>query len=228
MESVKYSDRKTSFTHRIGEGEFGSVYRYDDIVIKKYFRNYATGGHIKEDIFYTLKDINSKTFMDLIDCSITTVESKGLDYGKKVIRAYSSKYVKKSNKKSIDMPMDYTINSIYEMFKLIKIFNELGIRIEDTFGDNLIVTDENIVIIDPDFYSFDKRLDIMKNLEGLNRYISELWCNEYGISQEDEVARFNMNKFFYKESYENYMKEMCKILNEKTPRDIIKKTLHKK
>lgn len=229
MENVKYSEMKTRFLPRLGEGTFGTTYKYGDIVIKRYFTNETAAGHIKEDVFDRLKDIKEKSFIDLIDCSYSQMTHFCSDYGKRVISAYSSKYISKIHKKSIDMPVDYTINSLKELLKLAKRINELNIKMEDTFGDNLIIGKDNIVVIDPDLYEIDEILDDLENLKGINNYISDLWCLEYGIKETDDISCKEIRSLFFDYSYDDYLKVMSERLNEfTTPRRLIRKTLKEK
>ena len=207
MENIKYSERKTSITHMIGEGHYGIAYKYGDVVIKKYFDNRTANGHIKADMFDSLKEVKEKAFIDLIDCSCSTIQHFD-GYEQKVISAYSSKYINKTKRKSIDMPMDYTLNSLYELYKVANILNDMGIKMNDESYDNLIVSKDNIVIIDPDYYAFDKRLVAVNNIISINEYIIDLWCHEYGIKEEDDVSRFLISKIFYDKCSDDYLINM--------------------
>jgi 5-methylthioribose kinase len=125
----------------------------------------------------------------------------------------------------IDMPMDYTINTLYEFDKIIKFLNKEKILIGDSHAGNVIITDDNLVIIDPDYYEFNDKAS-RRNRELINFYITDLWAIEYGLyNYFDKKA---LNDILYKGYMQDYLKENIKRLDEKTPRDLIEKTLRKR
>ena len=99
--------------------------------------------------------------MELIDYSSVIcknpMDSLAISFpSRKIVRAYSYKYIEESPIKSIDLPIEYSLRSLYELNKFIKELNKRGIQIVDAHGSNCIPSKNNIVIIDPDSYMLSR------------------------------------------------------------------------
>ena len=229
MEIYNYSELDKSV---LGEpinpdkGSRGDVYRYGDIAIKKYRNVSYDCDNIQLDMFENLREIQLPAFVELIDCTTEVVEDERETYDiygrpnkREVVSAYSSRFYETSDEFMIDKPMDYTLNSLYEFKKLVEELNKKDIVIADSHGENLIVTDNNIVIIDPDFYRKHKNPDKI-NQKRVKEYLRELWLDEYDREFETEYVIKNLLKGSIDETIDR-----IKSSNESTPRKLLAREL---
>ena len=106
---MKYSELDVTNLEKIGSGTYGSVYKHEDVAIKKY-DDITKPGCIEPKMFARLKRINCPAFINLIDCSYEFVNLFNVPNRK--VSSYSSKYVEGIHEMMIDLPMDYTLNSL--------------------------------------------------------------------------------------------------------------------
>ena len=224
-----YSGREVYASHYLDEGDYGATYIYDDIVIKKYCNNNSVDGHIKPGIVEKIKEIDNPAFIKLLDCTYGTIHHYDR-YEEPIIKAYSSKFVERisDKEKVIDMPMEYTINSIYELTKVAERLTLMGIRMNDEHCKNIIPTKDNLVVIDPDNYFFGNRHIGLFNMLSINDYITDLWCDEYGIYDPQDVNRQAIDFYLEIDTTDGYMEFIQNKLNEKTPRDLMERVLKRK
>jgi tRNA A-37 threonylcarbamoyl transferase component Bud32 len=141
-----------------------------------------------------------------------------------MITAYSYDYIKTINKKMIDLPMDYTLSSMYELKKFVEFLNNNNVLICDSSAANCLVTEDKLVVIDPDHYEINNKCE-EENLKEMNLYLVDLWCEEYGLKSKDDIEL--ISKQFYDKNIDLYLYKMAMKLTEKTPREFITKTLKK-
>ncbi len=219
MEEINYSKMSTMDLEELGTGLHATVYKYKDIAIKAYNNSNVV---ITKEIFEALKEIKLNAFLDLIDCAYYPYFCLEDEY----IKSYSYKYVDKSDTKCIDMPLEYTLNSLYELEKVMKRLNELKIKIIDAHGGNCIPTNDNIVIIDPDRFEFSSTSVEINNLKQIKRYVYDLWINECEHKLNNAESTMIMH-MFDNESIDECITNFSKKVREKTPRDVIDKCLSK-
>ena len=98
------------------------------------------------------------------------------------------------------------------------------VAIRDAHGENVLVTENGLVVIDPDMYYSSPEVH-NTNLQNVNEYIVDLWGDEYGLSYGDKENRNKIRELFYYTDVDSYIDMMIPRLNEKTPRDLIEKVL---
>lgn len=229
MEIYNYSELDNSVLGKPinpDKGSRGDVYRYGDIAIKKYRSVSYDCDNIQLDMFENLREIQLPAFVELIDCTTEVAEDERETYDiygrpnkREVVSAYSSRFYETSDEFMIDKPMDYTLNSLYEFKKLVEELNKKDIVIADSHGENLIVADNNIVIIDPDFYRKHKNPDKI-NQKRVKEYLRELWLDEYDREFETEYVIKNLFKGSIDETIDR-----IKSSNESTPRKLLAREL---
>lgn len=209
---------------KLCESTFAKMYINEGTLIKKYRAEADYYSRLDLDVFNKLCELDSPCFINLKDCYTSTVTMPRDGKEKEVINAYTSDFIRKKITKTIDMPMEYTLETLYEFKKIVEFLNNNSIVIVDECAKNCIVSKNGIVIVDPDFFKLDS-LAYKFNLSHINTYIIDLWCNEYGIY--DLGGYRDLEKLFYKKSTEDYYEVMKERLDEKTPREVIKKHLKK-
>ena len=139
------------------------IYRYKDIIIKKYW--YCTELAISDDVFDILHTIDNKHLINLYELfTIISDEEYEQKYKsflhKKFSKdGYTAKYYQQDSINPILEKSYYLIKNIDELKELIDILSNYHILMEDTKIENSIIQKGQIVIIDPDYYKLSN-LDI--------------------------------------------------------------------
>ena len=134
-----------------GHGKCGTVYKYnDDLCIKIYNRG-IDFDHclLNTDIYEDLKKIKSD---NLVDIKMALYKDKE---NKSITDAYLLTYYEEKYDDFLEIYTDYLLYNLEEIFKLIKEISIFKIRLHDLKRENLILTKNNIVLIDPDRWYFD-------------------------------------------------------------------------
>ena len=215
----------------IGEGLYGEVYKHGNIAIKRFYDTYYGDNNIDIEMFNKLKEINNRCFIDLLDCDtkvngISTIylpNNRKIKKEKVIVTSYSSRFIEESKVKSIDKNVDYTLESLYEMMKLLQELNNKGIIIWDAHGDNCIASDNEIVIIDPDQYKFSEDTEII-NLRRIKDYVSDLWRKEL-FGDKRSIEYFELKNILFKGSLDETINNIKHEVGNKTPREYLDKKL---
>lgn len=146
-----------------GHGKCGTVYKYnDDLCIKIYNRG-IDFDHclLNTSIYDDLKTIKSD---NLVDIKMALYKDKE---NKSITDAYLLTYYEEKYDDFLEIYTDYLLYNLEEIFKLIKEISIFKIRLHDLKRENIILTKDNIVLIDPDrwYYKFK---DSEKEIEKLN------------------------------------------------------------
>lgn len=146
-----------------GHGKCGTVYKYnDDLCIKIYNRG-IDFDHclLNTDIYEDLKKIKSD---NLVDIKMALYKDKE---NKSITDAYLLTYYEEKYDDFLEIYTDYLLYNLEEIFKLIKEISIFKIRLDDLKRENIILTKDNIVLIDPDrwYYNF---LSSIESVEKLN------------------------------------------------------------
>ena len=221
---LKSKDGMVDFPNaeEIGHGFFATVFKKDDIVIKKYRDDLLSASNLIDvDMFYDLQGISSEAFIDLKDIYVFDKEYETTSV--EIPSGYTSGYIETIDKKCIDLPMYYSLNSLKMIREFIDELNKKKISIFDNNHKNVIPSKNGLVIIDPDLYSYGKDVEDYNNTESIY-YLIDLWCHEFGI--ED---------FYYKMIVSEYVEkrlngtiqcdDLTDKLPEETPRELLKKIL---
>ena len=134
-----------------GHGKCGTVYKYnDDLCIKIYNRG-IDFDHclLNTNIYEDLKKIKSD---NLVDIKMALYKDKE---NKSITDAYLLTYYEEKYDDFLEIYTDYLLYNLEEIFKLIKEISIFKIRLHDLKRENLILTKNNIVLIDPDRWYFD-------------------------------------------------------------------------
>ena len=145
-----------------GHGKCGTVYKYnDDLCIKIYNRG-IDFDHclLNTDIYEDLKKIKSD---NLVDIKMALYKDKE---NKRITDAYLLTYYEEKYDDFLEIPTDYLLYNLEEIFKLIKEISIFKIRLHDLKRENLILTKNNIVLIDPDrwYYNFLSSIEAVERL----------------------------------------------------------------
>lgn len=145
-----------------GHGKCGTVYKYnDDLCIKIYNRG-IDFDHclLNTDIYEDLKKIKSD---NLVDIKMALYKDKE---NKSITDAYLLTYYEEKYDDFLEIYTDYLLYNLEEIFKLIKEISIFKIRLHDLKRENLILTKDNIVLIDPDrwYYNFLSSIEAVEKL----------------------------------------------------------------
>ena len=195
--------------HIIGQGCNALIFRYHDIILKRY--GVYTENFIAAKLFEILARINNPHFIKLYDL-FTIIDDKKYDEfkhrclaGKSKFSAsgYTAKYYQASGLNPLEENTAFLLKNIDELRELFDLLATYGISVSDVKLENSIITENGIVIIDPDYYDLIKLSDNpierektisklkRKNRSELVRYLLTLYRRYYG--DETEV----LNYFIY-------------------------------
>ena len=203
----------------IPDPSISALYKKNDKIYKMFYNlEYNYSSRLDKEVFDFLKDTNFKAFMNL-DKTFSYKNGVYVENDNcEVIDGYSYDYIERQDTKMIDLPMGYTLRSMGELVRFVQYLNQSGIAIVDPHSKNCIVGKDNLVIIDPDYFELDNYA-FERNLNEMNSYLSDLWCDEYGI--KDLYDRQYVHKLFYNENIDSYLYKMNLLLDEETPREFL-------
>lgn len=169
---MKYYDKNNNeiiipasvLDNEIGHGQCATVYRYtEDLCFKRYDRDIKIKRNFLDTSIYDcLKGIDNPSRVDIKKLLYEDINNKY------TADAYLLAYYKEVYQDLLEVPTEYLLYNMEEIFKLIEEISKLQIRFDlyDLKRSNLILTDTNIILIDPDTWFFE-RLDIPK-IEKIN------------------------------------------------------------
>ena len=150
--------------NEVGHGQCATIYRYsEELCFKRYDRDIKIKRNFLDTSIYDcLKNVDNPSCVDI---KKLLYEDKNNKY---IADAYLLAYYKEAYQDLLEVPTEYLLYNMEEIFKLIKEISKLQIRLDlyDLKRNNLILTDSNTILIDPDTWFFE-RLDIPK-IEKLN------------------------------------------------------------
>lgn len=215
----------------IGCGKCGNVFSDGNIAMKRYFDECYIY-RIKEEVFNKLKEVNNPCFVNFMD--LIKVKRRG----KEIVDGYTYKYIEEVGDYMIDLPMEYTYETLHQFQKLLEQFNELKVFVDDAYEDNLVLSKDGLVIIDPDIYSIYKGEDLNElrkhNKEFLLYYLIDLWEDEYYRKYNLERTNNNVKKFGLVEKLVlgndelNIETNLRQRLNYKNPDELINNLVRKR
>ena len=152
------------FNKEDNHGKCGTIYKYsDDLCIKRYDRGiYFDHCLLNTSIYDNLKTIKSD---NLVDIKMPLYKEKN---NKNIIDAYLLAYYKEQYDDFLEIPIEYLLYNLEEIFKLIKEISEYRIRLDDLKRENIILTKKNIVLIDPDRWYYEFMTKDNDKIESLN------------------------------------------------------------
>lgn len=143
----------------LDSGSFGAVYLKEDTIIKIYHPECIDPfeGKITLEVFDILKEIHHPNFIELLDVysnlDLLTLFCRkfNLIYHFQ-IDAYTAKYYLNSVVNPLLENKDYLLDNLRDIMDLMDIFTQEKIRADDLRSGNMILTKENMIIIDPDYF----------------------------------------------------------------------------
>ena len=137
--------------NEIDHGACATVYRYtEDLCFKRYDRG-------MNNIEYFLDTTTYEALRNISNPHLVNI--KKLLYKDKIskykVDAYLLSYYKEIYKDFLEVPTEYLLYNIEEIFKLLNKISEYKLRIHDLKRENILLTDTNIVLTDPDRWYFD-------------------------------------------------------------------------
>lgn len=207
-------------------GRNAKIYRISDNECLKVM-NRDPDNYLREDIYDVINSLFLPTF----------VRINTPFYVNEKIKAYTMEYLKKSNISILDMPIEYTLDNLNNMYKDLSVLAKYWIDAFDLCRSNVIIGDNGMTIIDYDAY---KRCESESealfysvwNLMYTFRKIFERALEEKGINIDKamidgvNIAKY-LSSYLFKYSYDNYMEEPSKVLKRKlvdvkTPMDLFR------
>ena len=150
-----------------------NIFKDGDIIIKKYYDLVGNKARIKKDIFETLRSIDHPCFIHLID----------MECDSEKVLSYRYYYVLNTVRDIVYKSSDYTINNIRKLESLINILSDLRIIIDDTNPGNILFQEDNAVLIDPDYYYFDRNLSFSDAKSINNKKLVEYFFRTFNKSR---------------------------------------------
>jgi hypothetical protein len=205
---------------------FAELYKDNDLTIKQYTEEKASYDfRIKKEVFNIIKDVDVNALLHLRNCYSDLVKLyENPDYNEVCVTGYTYDYIPEVKEDMIDMPMEYTLNTIHEFDLLVKELNKRGIRLDDPKPFNSIKHKDNLVIIAPDLFYINQPVDMLeRNYTIANLYIMKKWLKEYPLIEQYE--RNTLYRLIFKD-YDNdfnndYYGSMKKRLKGRTPNDVL-------
>ena len=209
----------------IVDSRFADIYKFEEITIKKYYDSVSPNLRITKDVFNEVSQVDKNALLKLRECFTEVIKPyKGMDYEEECVTGYTYDYIEAYNQKMIEMPMEYTLNTIHEFDILIKELNKRGILLEDPNKGNSIITKDNLVIIDPDLFEINQSEEALReNYEIANRYIMQKWAMEYPLIEEYERQEMMIQIFgdYDNDFNDDYYGSMKRRLKTKKPSDLL-------
>ena len=137
--------------NEVGFGVCATVYKYiEDLCFKRYDRG-------MNDIEYFLDTATFRTLRNISNPNLVNIEMllyKDKNY-KYTADAYLLSYYEEKYKSFLEIPTDYLLYNMEKIFKLACEMSKYRLRICDLKRENIILTANNIVLIDPDRWWYD-------------------------------------------------------------------------
>ena len=150
--------------NEVGFGACATIYRYDDDTCFKLYdkEGIALRYYLSTTMYEVFKEITSTSLVE-----IKKLLYKKENKSKYNADAYFLKYYKQVYDDLLLVPSDYLIDSLNGILNLaIEIANK-GIRVDDLKRKNIILADDNIILIDPDCWNY-QRNQTKKEIAQLN------------------------------------------------------------
>ena len=145
---------KDNFTY-IGEGFWARVFSDGGTILKCYKKRMPTANEIISDLFKILKSFKNPNFIELYGSVlerslIEKIRAKlGLSY---IVGGYTAKYYQEENIDILNGCKEYLLWNLFNLEILLNEFTENQIVAHDLSRDNVIYTNDDIVIVDPDLF----------------------------------------------------------------------------
>ena len=183
--------------NEVGHGVCATVYRYsEDLCLKRYDRGiYLEKNFLKTDIYNDLRNIKHH---NLVDIKKILFKDKKYKYR---ADAYLLSYYKEIYNDFLEIPTEYLLYNLEEILKLMKKISEYKMRLDDLKRENILLTEEKIVLTDPDWWYHDFISEDINEIEKLN--INNIMAMFNNITEESLIN--NHSDFLKKNKLYNYV-----------------------
>ena len=137
----------------LGQGTCGKVYRYNDIAVKIYDLDTPNHIRLKPEKFDKLKNINNPHFIKLYNIYARKIIPFRINHNF-ITSIYTSKYYEPDKQSIIEKPIDYFLDNLFEIEKLLDYLTSIHILTDDLRYHNVILQENEIVLIDPDTFNY--------------------------------------------------------------------------
>ncbi len=144
----------------LSEGKNAKVFVYKDNLLKLYKYDCTYKSMISKSMFKTLKEIENKNFVDLGEIVYREKERLFID-------GYTMKKVDGDKIDLIEADTEYFLEMMHCLDNLADEFTRKRIIMYDTHEKNIIFTENNVTVIDPD--KFFKSIRNKKNIFLINK-----------------------------------------------------------
>ena len=206
-------------SEHIGGEQYGDVYKISDTECIKIYKK---GQVVDESILKFIRELNLKRFYELFQFL----------YGRtQKFRAHTMKYYKPEEIDILTMPIDYTLNSLFDLYSSFNVLTEKNVFINDTHSGNVIINSDGITVIDTDLYTYNKGFSQNRlktsNYSALRYLFVEIYI-EALVKYHRELSSFNnkeaINELFNSIIYRDVNTIHKKLCRSKYPIDYISKT----
>lgn len=139
--------RKYNIDDNYIEGGCGYVYRIDDDKCLKLFSEFYM---FELDVIKAVRKLQLASFYEIYDLLFNE---------EKQFSGYTMKYYKPEDINILTMPIDYTLDNLFRIYKDLRMLSKAKIYAFDCDSHNVIMNSKNITIIDTDIYYFRKEDD---------------------------------------------------------------------
>ena len=200
----------------VNRGMKACIYEKDGLVFKKFNTDTQPKYILKKKVFKKLKSLDIPHFITLDNYYY---QFKGLNE-LLCIDAYTYKYIDQDNTTLLFQDKEYILEMVNELTKAIDCFTKNGIGLFDCHSGNIIFSENDVTIIDPDMFYLSKmpsRILNRKNKIKLLNYIKstlnsniEKYCDSSYYYNYAKLFDFKVN------SDTDIVKELDSKIKEKT------------
>lgn len=176
-------------------GSCAEVSTNGEIVLKIYDKKTPKDYRIDSSMFEILKGYNNPHFIELYEIfhKRDIINSWKYKYGKSYTPfAYTTKFYRKENIDVLKASKEYLLENFYEIELLFEEFSKELIAVDDAKNSNVVLTKDNIVIIDPDmFCKFGNKRSIVQvlNKEELLVLFESIVLNGFNIIDKNDYEQ---------------------------------------
>lgn len=159
-------------------GACANLYKYDEIIYKKYYRYIKENLRMSKELFKIVKELNNEHTYKLLEIYLNEIDETV---------AYTYYYIEKNNIDLLTIPSEYIIKNYFEMKQLVDILTDYQVELKDIKKDNTIITNDSIIFIDMDCFKITKEnKDKLKkkNIEEFNNYFKRLLIENESYKKE--------------------------------------------
>lgn len=185
---------KDNFTY-IGECFCARVFSAGGTILKCYKKRMPTANEITSGLFKILKSFKNPNFIELYGSAperslIEKIRAKlGLSY---IVGGYTAKYYQKGNIDILNGCKEYLLWNLFNLEILLNEFTENQIVAHDLSRDNVIYTNDDIVIVDPDLFGeFKVSKEIIKaiNRKELIYLLESMIIDSFNETDEKKLKK---------------------------------------